>query len=160
VWMARSYGNLVRMGVSGLRYSPGWAVGSFFIPVMNLYLPFLIAEEMWRASNPKGGRIDWRKSPASALLTGWWVFWILYLLCRLVVAYSLFANRLRGDELEIVVLGLFGDGMFCLSELCALMMIRGLRQRQEEKLGLLLDQQDSLPSRSDSGPPQPVQDSG
>ncbi|MFC1995866.1 DUF4328 domain-containing protein [Chloroflexota bacterium] len=36
MWIHRAHRNLPSLGVSGLKYSPGWAVGGFFIPILNL----------------------------------------------------------------------------------------------------------------------------
>src|SRR5688572_9717366 len=52
VWMRRSYINLKALGVRGLEYSPGWAVGCWFIPFVNLVRPYTIMKEIWTRSDP------------------------------------------------------------------------------------------------------------
>lgn len=52
IWIHRSYKNLTSLNVSGLRFSPGWAVGWFFVPVMSLFRPYQVTSEIYRASTP------------------------------------------------------------------------------------------------------------
>jgi hypothetical protein len=52
-WLHRAYKNLRPLGAEP-RYSPAWAVAAFLIPLVNLFLPFLILQETWRASDPAG----------------------------------------------------------------------------------------------------------
>src|SRR5688572_6359973 len=51
MWVYRTYRNLPALGAEGLNYSPGWAVGYYFIPVLNLFRPFQVMRETWRASD-------------------------------------------------------------------------------------------------------------
>jgi hypothetical protein len=56
------------------RHAPGWAVGSWFVPVIFLWYPYQIMADIWRAGRPP----DRRQGPASAVLPGlWWAFWLL-----------------------------------------------------------------------------------
>lgn len=72
MWLHRAVGNLavVRSGDAGtpLRFTPGWAVGWYFIPIMNLFRPFQVMGELYRESNP-----EHRSSPQ---ITWWWVLWV------------------------------------------------------------------------------------
>src|SRR5262249_44746752 len=49
MWLYRAYANLESFGVKDLENYPGWAVGSFFVPVFNLGGPLVIVQELWRA---------------------------------------------------------------------------------------------------------------
>src|SRR5262249_32985700 len=51
-WMWCSYANLGQLGVAGLNYSPAEAGFSPFIPIVNMFYPWLILQEMWQASTP------------------------------------------------------------------------------------------------------------
>jgi hypothetical protein len=78
MWVHRTYRNLRPLGASGLRYSPGWAVGYYFIPIMNLFRPIQVMSETWRASDPRHtGGTDWQWRGAPALLAWWWVFHLI-----------------------------------------------------------------------------------
>jgi Domain of unknown function (DUF4328) len=69
-WFKRAYENVDALG-GKRRHGPGWAIGSWFIPIANLWFPKRIANDIWRASNERGGE---RVSP---ILTLWWVAFLL-----------------------------------------------------------------------------------
>jgi hypothetical protein len=52
LWLHRCYVNLRVLGVRNLRFTPGWAVGYWFVPVLNLFRPKQILDELWRATAP------------------------------------------------------------------------------------------------------------
>jgi hypothetical protein len=66
-WLSRAYGNLDAVAPAQRRYSQGWAVGAWFVPVLNLWRPKQTVNDVWRA----GGT-----SP-STLLAVWWAGFIL-----------------------------------------------------------------------------------
>ncbi|WP_327282054.1 DUF4328 domain-containing protein [Streptomyces sp. NBC_01205] len=53
----------------------GWAVGAWFIPIGNLFLPFRTAKEIWTASTqfaPDGSFRQVSNAPVNA----WWALWV------------------------------------------------------------------------------------
>lgn len=52
VWLHRAYKNLSALRASYLEYTPGWAVGWWFIPFANLVKPYQVMTELWSASDP------------------------------------------------------------------------------------------------------------
>ena len=80
VWIYRAHRNLPALGVSGLKYSPNWAVGGWFIPIMNLWRPYQVTAEIWRASDPESSGPEgqaWQTAPVSPILKFWWGLWII-----------------------------------------------------------------------------------
>lgn len=73
VWQHRAQKNLEGLGATRLRFTPGWAVGWWFVPLANLLKPFQTMRELWKAS---GDPYGWQTRTTSPLL-GWW--WGLYL---------------------------------------------------------------------------------
>lgn len=51
LWVYRAHANLRLAGLDGLNYRPGWAVGSFFIPIVGLIVPFWAMRELYNRSN-------------------------------------------------------------------------------------------------------------
>ena len=39
------------LGANNLKYTPKWAVGCFFVPFLNLVMPYQVVREIWKASN-------------------------------------------------------------------------------------------------------------
>ncbi len=79
IWTHRVAANVRALGASGLRHSPGWAVGWFFIPVANLFMPFSVFREIDRASQPTG-YVDteaWKRNAPGVVITFWWLTWFL-----------------------------------------------------------------------------------
>ena len=73
VWLFQAKKRTIALGMEGGEYSPGLTVGGFFIPFVNLYLPFAAVRELWQASRAPR---DWRTQPSSALVGWWWAVWV------------------------------------------------------------------------------------
>lgn len=74
MWMHRAHANLHDAGFEPLNFTPGWAVGWYFIPIMNLFKPFQAMRELWTASHGVG---DSYAAPAPGNLPAWWGLWII-----------------------------------------------------------------------------------
>jgi hypothetical protein len=73
-WIYVVHANKWNLDASGMRFTPGWAVGSFFIPFINLYQPYQAMKEVWLvSSNP----LQWQQQRRSAILPWWWFFWLV-----------------------------------------------------------------------------------
>jgi hypothetical protein len=74
-WVYRAYKNIQGFGAEGLRFSPGWAVGYFFVPFLSLIRPAQVMSEIWRVSqDPK----SWMQRRGSWLIGTWWALFLLY----------------------------------------------------------------------------------
>jgi hypothetical protein len=77
MWQYRAQRNVRAFGANGLRISPGWAVGWWFIPFANLVMPYRAMSELMRASSPSAGPNSWQRVATSPLLPLWWGFLLL-----------------------------------------------------------------------------------
>lgn len=92
IWVYRANLNCHGFGAQGMKFSPGWAVGYHFIPILNMYRPYQIIKEVWRVSkNPS----DWKKEKVSNLVSIW------YLLIWLNVALSHALAKMVGMTQQI-----------------------------------------------------------
>ena len=140
MWIHRAYSNLPALGnpKQGLEYSPRWAVGGFFIPFANLVIPFKVTREIWNKSDPNIRSDDdfMFAQPASAPLVGvWWTFWIIT-----NVADNIVFRLSRGAETPETLLWLtkLGIGAAVLeipAAIFAIMVVREIDRRQEERSG-------------------------
>lgn len=72
-WIYLANSNARQLGAMNMSYTPAWSVGYYFIPIFNLWKPYLAMKEIWMASqNP----LDWRTSKTTFLLPLWWVIWL------------------------------------------------------------------------------------
>ncbi|MEX2457967.1 MAG: DUF4328 domain-containing protein [Actinomycetota bacterium] len=73
----RAQTNLHGMGMVGLQFTPGWAVGWWFVPLANLVMPFQTVRELRKASDPEADRYRWRLIKTPRLLGWWWAAWLI-----------------------------------------------------------------------------------
>ena len=52
LWLFRASRNLRALGNQSVEYSPGWAIGAWFIPIGNLFIPYQVTAEIWNRSHP------------------------------------------------------------------------------------------------------------
>jgi hypothetical protein len=74
IWLYRINANLRASGVNNLSYKPGWSIGSYFVPIVNLWQPFVAMKENWKAS---GDPLNWQSQDTPAILGWWWFLWLL-----------------------------------------------------------------------------------
>lgn len=78
VWLWRTRRNAETLCQARHRRSRGWVVGSWICPIVNLWFPFMIVDDIYRASRPETPRDldDLRSVPGSRLLGWWWALWL------------------------------------------------------------------------------------
>ena len=72
MWIYRAAANVIAANITGFDFTPGWAVGWYFVPFANLLQPFLAMRQIWNASRFGGSDLD-RGDP---ILTLWWTAWL------------------------------------------------------------------------------------
>jgi uncharacterized protein DUF4328 len=81
VWQHRGHANLRARGVQNLRFTPGWAVGWWFVPFANLVMPYLTMRELW--DNAGMTKTAERGVPRRRPLVVWWFVYLASLLVTL-----------------------------------------------------------------------------
>ncbi|HST18680.1 MAG TPA: DUF4328 domain-containing protein [Gaiellaceae bacterium] len=71
-WVHLSYRNLIALGTRDLRFTPGWAVGYWFVPVLNIWRPAEVLGDLWRATDPRADDNSWRSLRSTPLIGWWW----------------------------------------------------------------------------------------
>lgn len=72
-WTWLASWNASALSDSPLRYSPGWAVGWYFIPILCFWKPFQAVTEIFKASQPDSPQ----EPEVPAVVQVWWMIWIL-----------------------------------------------------------------------------------
>jgi hypothetical protein len=155
IWLYGAYKNLSRLDVSGCRYSPLWAVTYFFIPLVNLFRPYQVAQELWKGSGPKVALHDelaWRRGGRSLLVVFWWACFLpLFVLALLpsaggmpslelvVIAIARRKEDMTSADIAslLISVGFLRHGLSLLAAALAIAMIWSIRNRQTEKYSLL-----------------------
>ena len=96
LWIYRAAANIVAAGTVGFDYTPGWAVGWYFVPIANLFKPYAAMRQIWNASH--GGQGDELERP-EGLLAIWWGCWLLANIAS-NISLRLTFNPASPEELE------------------------------------------------------------
>lgn len=78
-WFYRANKNIHAFGAKEVS-SPIMAVIWWFIPILDLWKPHIVAQQMWKASNPRiilSNGIEWKNSPRSNVILLWWILLLL-----------------------------------------------------------------------------------
>ncbi|MEM7745575.1 MAG: DUF4328 domain-containing protein [Pseudomonadota bacterium] len=75
IWIYRATANARAIAPEDGRITPGWAVGWYFVPIVNLWMPYKAMRQTWNSSiHGVAGSMD---APAAARLGLWWGCWII-----------------------------------------------------------------------------------
>ena len=98
VWLWRARVNSERLSGVRHRMSRGWTIGAWFCPIVNLWFPRRIVDDIWRASRPgvPADQFQIDPLPLSPLVRAWW----LVLIANYVMQYLL---RLRTNSADVTV---------------------------------------------------------
>ncbi len=79
VWLWQAYGNMRPLGIANPRYARGWAIAGWFVPVANLVIPKLLANDVWRAGDPDlaPGERNWQARRVAPLVHWWWALYLV-----------------------------------------------------------------------------------
>lgn len=129
----RANRNLRALGRTDLEYTPKASIWWWFVPFAHLVVPYRIAVELFRASDPittgdGGGTVSqwsstsWKTSPVPPLVQFWWGAW---------VANAISDRVLFGDGSPGVGVAAFGMALELAAAVGAILVLRTLSQRQE-----------------------------
>jgi hypothetical protein len=133
VWKYRTNKNCHGFGANDMRFTPGWAVGWHFVPIMNLFRPYQVMQEIWKVStNP----ITWQDQRSSALIK-WW--WFSYLISGFFGKYSAKLS-MKGvfkeetlDQLGLITTAtIFSNCALIVSTILTILMISEIHEKQNQ----------------------------
>jgi len=132
-WFHRAYGNALATG-SRSQWSRGWAIGAWFVPVLNVFLPAQLAAEILDHAESLTGRGSRR-----ALVVVWWLCWVGGNVINWFGTWILGGQPVRmppGGRLELasenVVLHVIVGVLTIASLLCAIALVRRVTALQPE----------------------------
>lgn len=127
VWIHRANSNARALGAQDMKFTPGWAVGWYFIPVANLWKPYQAMKEIWQASaNPAG----WQSETRGAILPIWW---FLFLATNVLSNVSLrlqWRAKMIEDFLLSSVASMIADVASIALDFAALTLVAGIFRLQ------------------------------
>lgn len=130
-WIHRVSKNLEPLGVMNQRFSPGWAVGWWFVPIMGFFRPYQVMKEIWTGSHSFETDI----SP----IIGWW--WALYLISSgvdQIAARGFLSSETAEDLLVADWVSLGGDLLNLVAMVLAVILIKQIASGQDVHYARLL----------------------
>ncbi len=73
-WFHRAYQNVDALRTGVRRHGTGWAIGGWFVPIMFLFRPKQIANDLWASGAAEDETAD--RSPPFFMLA-WWTLWVI-----------------------------------------------------------------------------------
>ncbi|OSI11089.1 Uncharacterised protein [Neisseria zoodegmatis] len=71
-WIMQANKNARALGATEVEMTPGWSVGWFFVPIMNLFMPLRGVTQIWNGSMRAAG-----KPAHQTMLYVWWGSWVV-----------------------------------------------------------------------------------
>jgi hypothetical protein len=135
-WTYRAYQNAAALGAQERRFGAGWAIGGWFVPILSLWRPKQIVDDIWRMSDPNDPpvvlRHAWRERSVPWVLSVWWGLFIVgSFVDRLGASqadpYSVEADRVSTSW------ALVGSILSVAGAAVAIRIVGGLTTRQRER---------------------------
>lgn len=126
-WIHRANYNTHQLGAKNMKFTPGWSIGWYFVPIAAFYKPYQAMEEIWKASHSPS---DWGAVKINYIMPLWWALWLITnFLGQAVFHMSNDANEL--DEL-IHVNKIFqvSDMLSILLAIVTLLLVNNVYQMQ------------------------------
>ncbi|MEA2002817.1 MAG: DUF4328 domain-containing protein [Actinomycetota bacterium] len=135
VWFWRAYSNLNPLGRVRSRKA-GWAIGSWFVPIGNMFIPYRIGAEIWTQSRPEPGPMP-NRDPDMEPVISWWA---LLLIMAVVNQIAVFRGmgitedpfEIAAETAAVVGLELISSVVSIAAAIAALRFVRLATARQEK----------------------------
>lgn len=141
IWFYRAYKNLDPLGAPKPRHAVGWTIGAWFVPILDLILPKLMLNEIWRGSEPEAAGEAEGTAPVPLLHHLWWAVWVVGFLVAVGAgvdgAVSSFEGALSADGAAATTasgtLSVVSSLLFTLAAVLGALVVRRTTERQESR---------------------------
>ncbi|HEY8561226.1 MAG TPA: DUF4328 domain-containing protein [Pyrinomonadaceae bacterium] len=150
IWEYRSFNNLSALRARNLEFSPGWAVGWWFIPFANLIKPFQAIRELWNESDPDFDEETGFLQTAAGTpeLIGFW--WAAFLISGFVGRITDKLVSAGGEPSQYFpVFLLIGSILQLAASILIILIVKGVTERQERRF-------DKIAAGGQFAPPPPA----
>lgn len=130
LWMNRAYHNLHRAQVENLSYTKGWAIGAWFIPIANFFLPDAIMKEIWDKTQEAFRNEQPFEKKSHSLVSFWWFAYILSGIVKAISYYLLINEVIEGAYVVAIISNVIS--LFAL--LYGARMVRNISVSEEEMM--------------------------
>ena len=130
MWLYRARSNLPALGAADVRWSPGWSIAWWFIPIMSLFRPYQVVKETWQASDPTS-LSRWSSDRPPGIYGWWWGLFLAYGFVGNATDSTATSGASGFDAAALVDLAglIIGIG----SALCTIYIVRDITARQTQR---------------------------
>jgi hypothetical protein len=127
-WFYAAYRNTAALEEGGVHFKPGWAIGAWFVPILNLWRPKQIANEIWLASGVEGSGPQ--PGDSTVLLTRWWILWVVSGVVGNITARTLFTADSLDDISDSDFVDVVSIGFSIAAAAFAIAVVQHMTRRQ------------------------------
>ena len=127
VWVHRTVSNAHALG--GTLSSPGWAVGYWFIPLVNLFKPYQALREAYRVSFARKATGSIHSVDLPGIFPAWWTFWVLSSILGRIESRL---PRIEVDSGVVLVIGIASTFVTLAAAFFAIQVVRSTSRVQDE----------------------------
>lgn len=128
IWFSRVYSNATEVARSELRHSNGWAVGSWFVPILQLIRPKQMVDDAWRASGPTIG-----DHSVPATFAVWWAVGLVAVTGRWIAGMVGSSLDDVEDAIQASQLGAWVTPIEVAAAIAAIVVVRRMTGRQRDR---------------------------
>ncbi|MEK2474115.1 DUF4328 domain-containing protein [Streptomyces noursei] len=132
IWFYRVRVNADVLAPGACTTGKGWAIGSWFIPIGNYWLPFRVARQVWNA-NFQDAAEGSRRLVSRAILLAWWITWVAS--DALGIAGARLNAKVDGPQsLQYATrVEMVSDAINIAAAVLAILVVRTLTRRQQAR---------------------------
>ena len=137
-WFHTSYKNLVVLGATPSKHSPGLVVAHYFIPLVQLYWPFRTMRELWNGSNPDYVHNDVEASQKAApAIFIWWAIFLFMCILHLTVILNSLGQHDTAHQYTMSLISFGSHFLHLIFILATIRLVRTVSWMQQQKHWLL-----------------------
>lgn len=137
MWLKMLRRNLDSFEVAELESESWHCSWGFIVPIVNLWKPFVLVREIWKASSPKSkAPTDWKLVKASALISWWWFFFVTFFISSRVTRFleKGFGNNTSDNAYwQMLISTITTETVRFVAAFLAIALVRKLTDRQMQK---------------------------
>jgi hypothetical protein len=130
IWQWRSQTNASALGRTGARFSPGWGIAGWLIPIANYVIPYFVFQDLWRSTDAHSEPgSEWRSLPTSPLVTAWWIAFVVGTVTPIIAIGLVLTSSISGAGTDSFVDA--AHVVLAVGSVLAIFVVRDINQRQE-----------------------------
>ena len=139
-WLHLAYRNVDAISPPYRRFDTGWAIGSWFVPILNLVRPMQIVTDVWHSGMPE------RHRPPAWLALWWLGLWGLWIYNRFLDGdpTGISIAEMRDGTNELII----STAAHAVLIVLAICVVRSLTRRQERKADWVAAKEPTRPPRA------------